>query len=179
MAKKSGQIHRSKKRFYCTTILTAYLDSLTIINLQEVLSLGMWDNFLNTVQVNDGGAMHLFEYGTVKVLEQFRKNCEVLVGLGDCAMNGGIPAMRNHVPLRECLEVAYLDAPGIYNPGGITPNDPEIPLLLHRVYPCHEVVKIDYFIPGCPPPADAIWDSLVALLNGEVPKLAYTELKYD
>ena len=48
--------------------------------------------------------------------------------------------------------------PGVYNPGGIIPNDPEIPLLLNRVYPCHEVVKIDHFIPGCPPPADAIWD---------------------
>ena len=115
----------------------------------------------------------------VHVLEQFRKNCDVLISLGDCAINGGIPAMRNHVPLRECLEVAYLDSPGVYNPGGIIPNDPEIPLLLHRVYPCHEVVKIDYFIPGCPPPADAIWDSLVALLNGEVPILAYPDLKYD
>ena len=115
----------------------------------------------------------------VHVLEEFRKNCDVLVSLGDCALNGGIPAMRNHIPLREGLEVAYLDSPGIYNQGGIITNDPEIPLLLNRVYPCHEVVKIDYFIPGCPPPANAIWDSLVALLSGEVPKLAYPDLKYD
>jgi NAD-reducing hydrogenase small subunit len=103
----------------------------------------------------------------------------VLIALGDCAISGGIPAMRNHVPLRECLEVAYLESPGVWNPGGIIPNDPEIPLLLHKVYPCHEVVKIDYFLPGCPPPADAIWDSLVALLNGREPELAYANLKYD
>lgn len=115
----------------------------------------------------------------VRVLEDFRKNCDVLIALGDCAISGGIPAMRNHVPLRECLEVAYLESPGVWNPGGIIPNDPEIPLLLHKVYPCHEVVKIDYFIPGCPPPADAIWDSLVALLNGKEPELAYANLKYD
>jgi NAD-reducing hydrogenase small subunit len=115
----------------------------------------------------------------VHVLEEFRRNCDVLVGLGDCAINGGIPAMRNHVPLRECLEVAYLDGPGIHNPGGVIPNDPEIPLLLHRVYPCHEVVKIDYFIPGCPPPADAIWDALTALLAGRSPELPYQVLKYD
>lgn len=115
----------------------------------------------------------------VQVLEDFRKNCDVLIALGDCAISGGIPAMRNHVPLSECLEVAYLESPGVWNPGGIIPNDPEIPLLLHKVYPCHEVVKIDYFIPGCPPPADAIWDALVALLNGREPKLSYPNLKYD
>lgn len=115
----------------------------------------------------------------VHVLENFRRNCDVLVGLGDCAINGGIPAMRNHVPLRECLEVAYLESPGIWNPGGIIPNDPEIPLLLHKVYPCREVVKIDHFIPGCPPPADAIWEALLSLLNGTSPELAYETLKYD
>jgi NAD-reducing hydrogenase small subunit len=87
--------------------------------------------------------------------------------------------MRNNIPLSECLEEAYLKAPGIYNPGNIIPNDPEIPLLLHRVYPCHEVVKIDYFIPGCPPPADAIWDTLVSLLTGKPVVPAYAGLKYD
>ena len=115
----------------------------------------------------------------VHVLEDFRKNCDVLIALGDCAINGGIPAMRNHVPLRECLEVAYLESPGVWNPGGVIPNDPEIPLLLHKVYPCHEVVKIDYSIPGCPPPADAIWEALVALLEGRSPEPAYETLKYD
>ncbi len=115
----------------------------------------------------------------VHVLEDFRRHCDVLVSLGDCAINGGIPAMRNHVPLRECLEEAYLKSPGVYNPGGIIPNDPEIPLLLHRVYPCHEVVKIDHFIPGCPPPADAIWSALVALLEGRPVEIAYAGLKYD
>ncbi len=115
----------------------------------------------------------------VHVLEGFRKNCDVLISLGDCAINGGVPALRNHVPLRECLEEAYLNSPGVYNPGGAIPNDPEIPLLLQRVYPCHEVVKIDHFIPGCPPPADAIWSALVALLTGKPVEIAYDRLKYD
>jgi NAD-reducing hydrogenase small subunit len=115
----------------------------------------------------------------VHVLEEFRRHCDVLVSLGDCAINGGVPALRNHVPLRECLETAYLTSPGVYNPGGAIPNDPELPLLLHRVYPCHEVVKVDYFIPGCPPPADAIWTTLLALLRGEPVQPAYECLKYD
>ncbi len=115
----------------------------------------------------------------VHVLEDFRKHCDVLISLGDCAINGGIPALRNNIPLRECLEEAYLKSPGVYNPGNVIPNDAEIPLLLDRVYPCHEVVKIDHFIPGCPPPADAIWDVLVALLTGKFAEIAYDRLKYD
>jgi len=115
----------------------------------------------------------------VHVLHEFRENCDVLVSLGDCATMGGIPAMRNNIPLKECIDEAYLDGVTVYNPGQITPKDPDIPLLLNRVYPCHEVVKVDYFLPGCPPSADAIWAALTALLSGEPIELPYELLKYD
>jgi NAD-reducing hydrogenase small subunit len=115
----------------------------------------------------------------VHVLEDFRKHCDVLVGLGDCAISGGVPAMRNNLPVAEALEHAYLKAPGLWNPAGTIPADPELPLLLNRVYSCHEVVKIDAFIPGCPPPADAIWDAVFGLLTDQPVTLAYDRLKYD
>lgn len=115
----------------------------------------------------------------VRVLRQFRQHCDVLIAVGDCAIMGGIPAMRNTVPLQECLEEAFCHGPTVYNPGRQIPNDPEIPLLLDRVYPLQEVVKIDYFIPGCPPPADALWEALVALLSGKPVELPYALLKYD
>jgi NAD-reducing hydrogenase small subunit len=115
----------------------------------------------------------------VKVLQDFRKNCDVLVSVGDCAIMGGIPALRNGIPLRECLREAYLAGPTVYNPSGVIPNDPELPLILDRVYPAHEVVKIDYHLPGCPPPADALWEALVALLTDKPIKLPYQLLKYD
>jgi NAD-reducing hydrogenase small subunit len=115
----------------------------------------------------------------VHVLQDFRKHCDVLISLGDCAIMGGIPAMRNNIPIRECLEEAYLKGPTVHNPSGKVPDSPEIPLMLDRVYPCNEVVKIDYHLPGCPPPADAIWETLVALLNGKPIDLAYQVIKYD
>lgn len=115
----------------------------------------------------------------VAVLQEFHQNCDVLISLGDCAIMGGIPAMRNTIPLRECLEEAYINGPTVYNPSGEIPNDREIPLLLNRVYPCHEVVKMDYHLPGCPPPADVIWEALVALLNGKPLALSYELIKYD
>jgi NAD-reducing hydrogenase small subunit len=63
--------------------------------------------------------------------------------------------------------------------GSQVPNDPELPLPLNRVHPIHEVVHVDYFLPGCPPSADAIWAFLTDLLAGRTPKLAHSLLHYD
>ena len=117
----------------------------------------------------------------VAVLKEFRKQCRILVAVGECAIMGGLPAMRNNIPIRECLEEAYLHSPSTAeaNPERILPNDEELPMLLNRVYPCHEIVKIDYFLPGCPPRADLIWNALYALVTGTPLKLTYEELKYD
>jgi len=115
----------------------------------------------------------------VRVLQSFRKNCDILISVGDCATMGGIPALRNTIPLQECLDEAYLHGPSVHNPAGKVPDDPEIPLLLNRVYPCHEVVKIDYHLPGCPPSADTLWETLVALLSGKAIELPYELVKYD
>jgi len=115
----------------------------------------------------------------VRVLQEFRKHCKILISLGDCAINGGLPAMRNTIPLKECLDEAYLNGPTVHNPSGRIPNDPEIPLLLDKVYPCHEVVKVDYHLPGCPPSAETIWQALTALLTDKPLDLPYELIKYD
>ena len=115
----------------------------------------------------------------VRVLQDFRKNCDILISVGDCATMGGLAAMRNLVTLKECLNEAYLDGPTVYNPNKIIPSDPEVPLLLDKVVPCHEVVKIDYHLPGCPPSADTLWAALTALLGNEEVALPYELIKYD
>jgi NAD-reducing hydrogenase small subunit len=113
----------------------------------------------------------------VEVLREFRAHCKVLVAMGACAITGGIPAMRNQFELRECLEESYINGVGVSNPH--IPGDPEIPMLLNKVHPIYEVVKVDYFLPGCPPSADAIWTFLNELLAGEPISLPYTQIHYD
>lgn len=115
----------------------------------------------------------------VRVLRDFRMHCDVLIAVGECAVMGGLPALRNMVPLKECLAESYLDGPTVYNPGKVLPNDKELPLILDRVYPIQEVVKVDYFLPGCPPSADTIWQALMALLIHESIELPYELIKYD
>ena len=115
----------------------------------------------------------------VHVLRQLREHCDKLVSVGECAIQGDVPSMRNPIGLRECFEEAYINGISTHNPDKILPNDPELPLLLDRVVPCHEVVKIDYFVPGCSPRADALWDTVVAVLNNRPVKTEYDLLKYD
>jgi len=75
------------------------------------------------------------------------------------------------------MEEAFLKGPSVVD--GVLPDGPDIPLILDRVYPSHEVVKIDHFLPGCPPSADAIWECLSALLAGKGINLDYRLIKYD
>ena len=113
----------------------------------------------------------------VHVLREFRANCKTLVAVGACAINGGVPAMRNYFDLQECLQEVYLTGTGITNPK--IPDDIELPLLLDKVYPVSEVVHIDYFLPGCPPSADAFLQLLQPLLTGHKPVIAKNQLHYD
>ena len=113
----------------------------------------------------------------VRVLREFRAHCKLLVAVGACAITGGIPAMRNQFTLQECLEESYVKGIGVEQPR--IPDDPEIPLLLNKVHPIHEVVKVDYFLPGCPPSADALWTFLNELIEGKPIELAYEQIHYD
>jgi len=113
----------------------------------------------------------------VEVLREFRKNCQTLISVGECAIMGGLPAMRNNIPVKECLEEAYLRCPTVDDK--IIPNDEDLPIILDKVYPLHEIVKVDYFLPGCPPSADLIWKALTALLGGKPLDLTYNLIKFD
>jgi len=113
----------------------------------------------------------------VHVLREFRKNCKILVAVGACSINGGLPAMRNNFALEDCLKESYLDGIGVEN--AQIPNDPELPLLLDKVHPIHEIVKVDYYLPGCPPSADVFWKFLTDLIAGQEPSLPYDLIHYD
>jgi len=115
----------------------------------------------------------------VEVLRSFRKNCKVLVSVGECAIMGGLPALRNSIPLKECLDEAYLNSPSVAPEDRLIPNDEDLPIILDKVYPCHEIVKIDAFLPGCPPSADLIWEALTALVEGRPLNLTYNLIKFD
>ncbi len=115
----------------------------------------------------------------IEVLREFRKKCDLLVTVGECAIWGGLPAMRNTIPLGECLEEAYLNCLTCETGEYIIPHGEELPKILDKVYACNEIVEIDYHIPGCPPTANHIWKAVKNLLWGEQFSILYSEFKYD
>ena len=114
----------------------------------------------------------------VHVLREFRAQCKTLVAVGACAINGGLPAQRNHLDLAGLLTDVYRTRSGM-SAGNAIPDDPELPLPLNKVRPIHEVVQVDYFLPGCPPSAEAFWSFLSDLIAGRTPHLSGGLLRYD
>jgi coenzyme F420-reducing hydrogenase gamma subunit len=153
-----------------TLVDVVELDRSPLTDLKHVSSLGDCD-----IGLIEGG---LCNNENVEVLREFRARCKVLVAVGACAVNGGLPAQRNALDVQDLLQSVYLTDPGL-SPGARIPDDPELPLLLANVHPLHEVVRIDHVLPGCPPTADAIWQLLTALLDGRTPQLTRAELRYD
>jgi NAD-reducing hydrogenase small subunit len=102
------------------------------------------------------------------LLEEARAKSKVLISLGDCAVTGNVTALRNALvdSDKAVLEREFIDHTDT-NPQ--VPTD--VPKLLKKVHPLHEVVKVDYFIPGCPPSAGLINYVLTELLAGKTPKM--------
>ena len=101
----------------------------------------------------------------VEKVHTIRERTKFLIAFGDCAVTGNVPSMRNPFGIDKVLESVYLDR-DVINPTIPTQN---IPKLFDRVRPVHREVKVDLFIPGCPPSADTIHTCLVELLAGRIP----------
>ncbi len=110
-------------------------------------------------------------------LKMLRERCKVLIALGDCAVTGNVPSLRNQFALKDCLQRAYEQAES--NKICCIPNDPVVPKLLPKAHPLQEIVKVDLHVPGCPPDADAIWYVLTELLAGRTPQFNEKNMRYD
>ncbi|MDJ0581504.1 oxidoreductase [Crocosphaera sp.] len=111
----------------------------------------------------------------LELIKEIRRKTKLIISFGDCAVTANVPAMRNMLgPAETVLKRSYLEL------GDITPQLPEepgiVPELLDRVSPVHEVVKVDLFLPGCPPNADRIRAAIEPLLEGKKPVMEGREM---
>jgi NAD-reducing hydrogenase small subunit len=115
----------------------------------------------------------------LELLHKIRQRTKVLVSFGDCAVTANVPAIRNQLGLgnaESVLQRAYIEN-AQHNPC-LPKSDGIVPRLLERVLPVHEVVHVEYFLPGCPPPADRIKSLVGQMLSGVEPKLEGVNLKF-
>ena len=101
-------------------------------------------------------------------IQLVRSRTRILISLGDCAVTGNVPAMRNQFGADAVLRRAYLEN------GTLDAQIPReiIPALLPTTRPVHEVAPVDFFVPGCPPSADLIFSVISDLLDGRNPNPA-------
>jgi NAD-reducing hydrogenase small subunit len=111
-----------------------------------------------------------------EVAHKMRSRCSILVALGDCAVFGGVPALRNFFEIDDALRRAYVETESTDAEGKI-PDDPELAVPT-RVRALHEVVPVDVFVPGCPPDADTIYYVLSELAQGRRPEIKDDKLHW-
>jgi len=104
-----------------------------------------------------------------EILKIFREKAKTIVALGTCACFGGIPGLRNLFKRQDVLARGYVDTESTVD--GKIPCGEEIPALKEYVQPLNQVVKVDHYIPGCPPLPSAIKETLVALVEGKAPQV--------
>jgi NAD-reducing hydrogenase small subunit len=98
-------------------------------------------------------------------IKLIRERTKLLLSLGDCALTANVPSMRNPFTVAAVLARGYQEDGKTKTP---TPNH-QVPRLLERARPVHEIVDVDLFVPGCPPHADVIYFVITELLEGRTP----------
>lgn len=104
----------------------------------------------------------------LRLVQKIRQRTKLLVSLGDCAVTGNVPSMRNPIQPKVLLQRAYVEGADVNH----RPPTDGVPALLRHAVPVHEVVKVDLHVPGCPPKADAIAFVVTELLESRKPDLA-------
>jgi NAD-reducing hydrogenase small subunit len=126
------------------------------------------------VGIIEGSVANISDEETLKNL---RANCKILMAWGDCSCFGGIMTLRNLFDKRAVLRRAYVETESTAQ--GKLPTSEELPRLLDQVRPPNEIVKIDCYVPGCPPNAKVILYALGQLLEGKIPVLPSEMMRFD
>jgi F420-non-reducing hydrogenase small subunit len=122
-------------------------------------------------------------HGSVRNSEQeemaklLREKSQIVLGFGSCACFGGTPGLANFRSKEDIFNWVYRDAPTVVNPNNIEPQPVTmvdgskltLPELFGEVHPLKDVISVDYYLPGCPPPADLIANAVFAVLEDKLP----------
>jgi F420-non-reducing hydrogenase small subunit len=134
-------------------------------------------------QMDDGSIDVCLFNGGIRTSEQeymaelLRKKSKVLVAFGSCAHEGCIPGLANVNNRRQIFKTVYHDTPSTENPDNIEPQHktatPEgelyLPVFYDTLRTLDQTVPVDYYLPGCPPEVERIWDAITAIVSGQLP----------
>ncbi len=127
-------------------------------------------------------------HGAVRNSEQeemaklLREKSQLVLAFGACACFGGTPGLANFRSKEDIFNWVYRDAPTVVNPKNNRPqtvfsvngNKLTLPEFFDRVHPLRDIIDVDYYLPGCPPPPDLIANAVFAVLEGKLPSRGAT-----
>ena len=136
--------------------------------------LAMSDNNLAVSFIN-GAVRSSEQYDMVKLL---RSKSQLVIAFGSCAQLGGIPGLANLFNRKEMLDTIYIKSPIVDNAKKVIPEEinnlPEgvlnLPYLWDTVKTLDQVIEVDYYLPGCPPPVSIVKEAFNAILQGKLPE---------
>ena len=159
-----------------------------ILNVAALFDIVLWpvavDAKVRDVEKMPDGSIDVCLFnGSIRTSEQeymaqlLRKKSRVLVAFGSCANEGCIPGLANMNNRRQIFDTVYHETPSTENPGRVEPQHetemPEgtlhLPVFYDTVRTLAQTVPVDYYLPGCPPEADRIWEALTAIVEGKLP----------
>lgn len=160
-----------------------------ILKVAEAFDIVLWpvaiDAKIRSIELMEDKTIDLCLFnGAIRTSEQeymaqlLRQKSKVLVAFGSCAHEGCIPGLGNVANREQIFQVAYQDTPSTDNPDNIRPQQETkvdegtlyLPLFYDTVKTLDQSVKVDYYLPGCPPEPERIWEALVAILEDKLPE---------
>ena len=159
-----------------------------ILDVAELADIVLWpvamDFKYHHVEAMDDGSIDVCLFnGSVRNTEQekiaklLRQKSKAMVAFGSCACFGGIPALANFINRDLAFERAYVEAPTNANAERVFPQtltkveegELELPEFYDTVSALDQVVAVEYYMPGCPPPVDLILKVVDALATSSLP----------
>lgn len=159
-----------------------------ILDLSEAFDIVFWpcatDGKVRDVEkLRDGEIDVCLFNGAIRTSEQeyvarlLRQKSKVLVAFGSCSHEGGIPGLANLTGREAIFNTVYRETASTENPDDVRPQHetemPEgtlyLPVFYDTVKTLNQTVKVDYYLPGCPPEGENIWKAIEAILEGKLP----------
>ncbi len=160
-----------------------------LLKVMDAVDIVLWPAFFDFKSkdieaLEDGEIAVSFVSGAVRLSEQeemvklLRQKSQIIVAFGSCAHLGGIPGLGNLYTRDAIFQRVYKEVPTVENPEGITPQERTaldigeltLPEFSDTVKTLDQVIPVDYYLPGCPPPPDLIMNAVNAIIEGELPE---------
>lgn len=159
-----------------------------LLDIAQAVDIVLWPVALdfkknNIESLPDGDIAASFINGAVRLSEQeewaklLREKSKIIVAFGACAHLGGVPGLGNFHTREQIFQTTYRGGPSVVNPEGTQPLERcvsdgvelELPAFYDTVKTLDQVVAVDYYLPGCPPPTDLVKEMFQHLLSGTLP----------